>query len=276
MLGYAWQRGLIPIGHAALMQAIEMNGTAVEANKAAFRWGRCMAVDAGAVARIAGLDLAVPTPKTLEALIDERQTELGRYQNRAYGARYRSLVERVRACEAQVAPGSTVLTEAVANHYYKLLAYKDEYEVARLYAGTAFRDALAAQFEGDVKLEFHMAPPLLARRDPVTGHLKKRSFGPWMMPVLRVMARLKFLRGTRLDVFDSSLERQLISDYEALITELLASVGGDTLGLAVALASLPEKIAGYGHVKERAVRLAGQERTRLLERFRGGGRLQAA
>ena len=273
MLGYAWQRGFLPIGHDALMRAIEMNGTAVESNKDAFRWGRCMAVDGPAVRRLAGLpDLAAP-PATapvmsLDALIADRAEELRRYQNRAYGVRYRTLLGRVRAAEALLTPDSTALTTAVARSYFKLLAYKDEFEVARLYASREFRDSLAQAFEGDVRLEFHMAPPRIAKRDPATGHLKKQSFGSWMLPALRVLRRFKFLRGTRLDPFDSQGDRDLIAGYEATLNEILGTITPETLPTAVALAALPERVAGYGHVKERAIRLVEKDRERLLAAYR--------
>jgi len=279
LLGYAWQRGLIPIGHAALMQAIELNGTAVEANQAAFRWGRCTAVDPARVAGIAGLDRQRAAPQTLEELIEGRAGDLVAYQNRAYARRYRALVARVRAAEMPLG-GGLKLTEAVARNYYKLLAYKDEYEVARLYAAPGYRAALERQFEGDYKLRFHLAPPILAKRDPRTGHLQKRAFGGWMLPAFRVLQHLKFLRGTALDPFGHTEERQqeraLITEYEALVEEILSGLTRDNRGLATALAAIPARILGFGHVKERAMREAAAERTRLLERFRRRPQLMAA
>jgi indolepyruvate ferredoxin oxidoreductase len=285
MLGYAWQRGLVPIGEAALMQAIELNGTAVESNKAAFRWGRCAAVDLARVREIAGrgrpeAPVRIDVAPDLDTLIERRATDLIGYQSRRYARRYRNLVERVRAREASVLPGSTTLTEAVARNYYKLLAYKDEYEVARLYTGKEFRNALAAEFEGDYKLKFHLAPPLIAKRDKLTGHLKKQEFGAYMMAAFRVLKHFKRLRGTRLDIFGRSeerqQERQLIVEYEALMDEILRTVTADNLSLGTALASVPERIAGFGHVKERNMREAAAERAKLLERYRQPAQLMAA
>ena len=277
LLGYAWQRGLVPIGEDALMNAIELNGTAVEANKAAFRWGRCAAVDLPRVREIAGrgrpeAPLAADIALDLDALIDRRAADLVGYQSRRLARKYRALVARVREREAAVVRGSTALTEAVARNYHKLLAYKDEYEVARLYASAEFRRALAAEFEGDYKLKFHLAPPLLAKRDKLTGQLQKQEFGPWMMPAFRVLRHFKRLRGTRLDIFGRTEERQqeraLIVEYEALIDEILSALTESNLEVAIALASVPHRITGFGHVKERNIREAATERTKLLERFR--------
>ncbi|MBV9758651.1 MAG: 2-oxoacid:acceptor oxidoreductase family protein, partial [Alphaproteobacteria bacterium] len=277
LLGYAWQRGLVPIGEDALMNAIELNGTAVEANKAAFRWGRCAAVDLPRVREIAGrgrpeAPLAADIAPDLDTLIERRAADLVGYQSRRLARKYRALVARVREREAAVVRGSTALTEAVARNYHKLLAYKDEYEVARLYASAEFRRALAAEFEGDYKLKFHLAPPLLAKRDKLTGQLQKQEFGPWMMPAFRVLRHFKRLRGTRLDIFGRTEERQqeraLIVEYEALIDEILSALTESNLEVAIALASVPHRITGFGHVKERNIREAATERTKLLERFR--------
>ena len=280
LLGFAWQKGLLPLELASMMTAIELNGTAVEPNKAAFAWGRMAAHDLNAVAVSAGLSLDRPAPKTLDEVIAFRERQLVAYQNRRYARRYRRLVDRVRETEERVFSGGTALTEAVARGYYKLLAYKDEYEVARLYADPAFRRALDAQFTGVERLEFHLAPPLVAKRDPRTGHLQKRAFGPWLMPAFRGLAKLKFLRGTALDVFGRTgerlAERQLIVEYEATIDEILTSLSAQTLPTAVALASLPETIRGYGHIKERNMRAAAAERGRLVEKLRAPAAMQIA
>jgi indolepyruvate ferredoxin oxidoreductase len=272
MLGYAWQQGLVPLTLESLLRAIELNGTAVEANKSAFAWGRAAAADLSRVTQAAGLETAPVAPPTLEQVIETRATHLTAYQNRRYAKRYRALVARVAALEGPMFSGSTALTEAVARGYHKLLAYKDEYEVARLYASRDFRDSLAANFETPKRIEFHLAPPLLAKRDPRTGHLIKRSYGPWLLTAFRVLAPLKRLRGTRLDPFGRTeerlAERQLITEYEAMVEELIQRLSPQTLATAVALASLPEQIRGFGHVKERAMREAGVTRTRLLEQLR--------
>ena len=169
--------------------------------------------------------------------------------------------------------GSTALSETVATNYAKLLAYKDEYEVARLYSAPAFRAALDAQFEGADRIEVHLAPPLLARRDRRTGHLTKRAFGPWVLRAFRLLAPLRVLRGTALDPFGRSDERRaergLIAEYEATVEDILHGLAPATLATAVALASLPDRIRGYGHVKDKAMREAASERERLLEKLRG-------
>jgi indolepyruvate ferredoxin oxidoreductase len=272
LLGYAWQKGLIPLKHESLLAAIELNGTAVEANKAAFAWGRVAAIDLPRVLAAAGIAEAPGAPRTLDDLIAARSAHLTAYQNRRYARRYARLVERVRETEGRMFSGSTALTEAVARNYAKLLAYKDEYEVARLYRSPAFRAALDAQFEGVKRLEVHLAPPLLAARDPRTGRLRKRAYGPWVLTAFRLLAPLKFLRGTRLDPFgrteERRAERALIGEYEATIAEVLERLAPQTLATAVALAELPDRIRGFGHVKEKAMREAAADRARLLERLR--------
>ena len=271
MLGYAWQQGRIPLRHASLMQAIELNGTGVEANKAAFGWGRCAAQDLPRVLAAAGLSAAPPAVRTLDDLVQHRMAHLTEYQSRSYARRYQRLVEQVRETEGRMFSGSTALTEAVARNYAKLMAYKDEYEVARLYASPAFRASLEAQFEGVERIEFHLAPPLLAKRD-AHGHLQKRGYGAWMQRAFGYLAPLKRLRGTALDPFgrteERRAERALIGQFEADIAECLRLLSPQTLATAVALASLPDRIRGYGHVKEKAMREAGVERARLIERLR--------
>jgi indolepyruvate ferredoxin oxidoreductase len=175
--------------------------------------------------------------------------------------------------------GNTALTEAVAKGYHKLLAYKDEYEVARLYAAPKFKASLAAQFEDPKRLEFHLAPPLLAQRDPHTGQMIKKTYGPWMLTAFSILQHFRFLRGTRLDIFgrteERHMERALITEYEATVEEILAHLSPATLSTAVSLAALPDKIRGYGHVKERNARTAATERTRLLEKLHGTAPQQA-
>jgi indolepyruvate ferredoxin oxidoreductase len=275
MLGYAYQKGLIPVSAAALEQAVELNGVAVEFNRQAFRWGRKAAHDTAAVERAAAPAAAGasrPAPAaTLDEIVARRTAELAGYQDAAYAARYERLVRRVAAAEAERTPGRTGLAEAVARNYYKLLAYKDEYEVARLYADGAFRRRLEEQFEGDFKLRFHLAPPLLAARD-AAGHLKKRAYGPWMMSAFRLLARLRFLRGTAFDPFgrtqERRAERRLITEYEAVIDEVLARLGHDNHRLAVDLAAIPDRIRGYGHVKEGNLKAAKRSEAMLLTALR--------
>ena len=205
-------------------------------------------------------------------MIERRTAFLTGYQNAAYAERYKTLVEKVRSAEPARCPGYHGLTAAVARYYFKLLAIKDEYEVARLFTGEEFHSKLTEQFEGDFKLSFHLAPPLIARRDPESGHLIKREFGPWMMTAYRLLAKLKGLRGTAFDPFGYSderrLERQLIVDYENLVRELLEKLTPDNHGLAVELASIPEKIRGYGHIKEANIKTAQACQADLLAAFR--------
>jgi indolepyruvate ferredoxin oxidoreductase len=186
--------------------------------------------------------------------------------------RYKAFVERVRDAESARTAGRDGLTEAVARYYYKLLAYKDEYEVARLYTDGTFLKAIEAQFEGDYRLEFNLAPPLIAERDPETGHLKKKTFGPWMLRGFRTLAKLRHLRGTRLDIFghsaDRKMERQLIADYERVIDEVIAGLDHSNHDLAVQIAQIPEQIRGYGHVKHAHLEKAKEREAELLAAFR--------
>ena len=275
MLGFAWQKGLVPLSAAAIEQAIALNRVAVEANKAAFLWGRRAAHDLVAVEK-AVAPKSEPQAHHLSQSLDEvvarRVQILTAYQNAAYAARYSALVDKTRAAEAAKAPGFTGRAEAVARYYFKLLAVKDEYEVARLYSAPEFRRGLSAQFDGRYKLSFHLAPPLFAKRDPDTGHLQKQEFGAWLLPALSLLAKLKSLRGTALDIFGYSderkMERRLIADYETLMDEVFAKLTPDNHALAVDLASIPEKIRGFGHVKEGHVKAAKACEADLLAAFR--------
>ncbi|NUS38388.1 MAG: indolepyruvate ferredoxin oxidoreductase family protein [Lysobacter sp.] len=320
ILGYAWQQGLVPLSHASLMRAIELNGAAIEMNKTAFAWGRLAALDLATVLEAAGIaprrgagevhELPVLAPgeweghewgtnvapkptsvaaarrvpahggdvafqplddarlsRSLDEVVARRAGFLTDYQDAKYARRYADLVARVRSVEAERAPGSTALAEAVARHAFKLMAYKDEYEVARLYTSGEFQRRIAQQFEGDFKLKFHLAPPLLAKKD-AQGRLLKREYGPWVFGAFRLLAKLKFLRGTTLDVFgrtaERRMERQLVRDYFDLIDTLLPALHADNLALAVELASIPEQIRGYGHVKEAHLHKAKAREAALL------------
>ena len=274
MLGYAYQKGLIPVGHAALEQAIELNGAAVAMNLAAFRWGRRAAADRAAVEKLVSpAQNVVPfqRPRSLDDVVASRVKHLTAFQNKELADRYLALVNRVRAVEANLG-GGTELSEAVAHSYAKLLAYKDEYEVARLYVEGAFAAQLHQQFEGDYKLKFHLAPPLLAGRDPKTGHLIKQEFGGWMLPVFRLLAKLKGLRGTAFDPFGHTAERKqeraMIGEYEALVDELLAGLTSANHGIAVKLASIPDDIRGYGHVKDAHLAKARRKQADLIAQWR--------
>ena len=275
MLGYAWQKGLVPLGREAIERAIELNGVAVAFNQQSFVWGRRAAVDFERVRRIAMpaevLSIEQHFSRNLEELVERRAQFLTGYQDAAYAERYRALVEKVRKTESEKA-GSTKLAETVARYYAKLLAYKDEYEVARLYTDGGFRKKIEGMFEGDYKLVFHLAPPLLAKPDPRTGEPAKIAFGSWMMAAFGILAKLKWLRGTALDIFgrteERRMERALIDEYEHTIDALLAGLTRENHALAVEIAALPEAIRGYGHIKSKSVEAARKKRDELLARFR--------
>ena len=273
MLGFAWQKGLIPLSREALFRAIELNGAAIEMNKDAFQWGRLAAHDPKAVqAAIRTLAPAELEEETFEQKQARRIAFLTDYQDGAWAARYRALVEATAQAEKARLKGSTALTETVAESFFKLMSYKDEYEVARLYTNGDFQKKLARQFDGDYTVSLHMAPPLLARRHPQTGRLQKQTFGPWMMTALRFVARFKHLRGGALDIFgrteERRMERRMIDDYEALIGELLAALTPEKASTAIALARLPQTIRGFGHVKEANAKKAEAEQAKLLAQFR--------
>ncbi|MFG1236385.1 indolepyruvate ferredoxin oxidoreductase family protein [Xanthobacter autotrophicus DSM 597] len=276
MVGYAYQFGALPLSAAAIERAIELNGEAVAMNKAAFLWGRRAAHDPAAVEAIATPKGTVSSDarrlsQSLDEVIARRVADLTLYQNAAYAARYKALVDKVRINEQAKAPGRGGLAEAVAKNLYKLMAYKDEYEVARLYADGAFRAQADAAFDGALRFEFHLAPPLLARRD-ATGEPRKITLGPWMMKGFSLLAKLKGLRGSALDVFgytqERRTERTLIADYERTVGELIAKLDPANHAIAVAIASIPEKIRGFGHVKLRHLEAAKAEEQDLLARFR--------
>ncbi len=277
LLGYAWQSGLVPLAHEALVRAIELNGAAVDANLRAFEWGRLARHDLAAVERHAkpsgehvGSDRAIAID--LETAIARRVEFLTAYQDAALAERYRSRVERIRAAETRIAGGAGALTDAVARNYHKLLAIKDEYEVARLYTDGEFERQVAAQFEGGYRLRYHFAPPLWVKPDKVTGRPMKRTYGPWMRHALALLARMKSLRGTWLDPFGHSeerrLERALVADYERTLDELERALAPGNLALAVEIAAVPASIRGYGHVKRRNLDAAKLREAELLERFR--------
>ncbi|TDR90045.1 indolepyruvate ferredoxin oxidoreductase family protein [Enterovirga rhinocerotis] len=277
MLGYAWQTGRVPLTRESIRQAIELNGEAVPMNLDAFEWGRRAAVEPEAVAKLVASAKAsgdtADLSESLDEVIARRVAFLADYQDAAYAARYKGLVEKTRAAEARVVPGGTGFTEAVARYLFKLMAYKDEYEVARLYTNGHFQKQIEATFEaGTLRYEFHLAPPLLARPDPETGVPRKMSFGPWMMKAFGLLAKLKGLRGGTFDVFgythERKTERQLIRDYEAMLDEVLPKLSARNHAVAIGLATIPEKIRGYGHVKERHLAAAKTEEAALLARFR--------
>jgi indolepyruvate ferredoxin oxidoreductase len=281
MVGFAYQLGAIPLSAAAIEKAIELNGEAVAMNQAAFHWGRRSVIDRAAVEA-----LAKPAPssssdaerlsESFDEMVARREQFLTAYQNAAYARRYRDQVDKAKAAEASRTPGKSGFADAVARYLFKLMAYKDEYEVARLYTDDAFAAQIRNAFDGDnLRFEFHLAPPILTQHDPETGLPRKMSFGPWLMPAFRVLAKLKFLRGTALDPFGRTRERQterkLIGDYETMLGQVLERLTPENHHLAVGLAVIPEKIRGFGHVKQRHLTAAKADEAALFEQFRAGG-----
>jgi indolepyruvate ferredoxin oxidoreductase len=269
MLGVAFQLGRLPVGGAALYRALELFGVNVAQNKLAFDWGRYAAHDPGAVERLAGgIDRPAKPAASLDEVVRRREEFLAGYQDRAYAARYRTRVEAIVDAERRVAPNHDELAEAVARNYFKLLAYKDEYEVARLHVETDFLDSLRRNFGDRFKLRFHLSPPLVARHDKSTGRPKKYEIGAWILPVLRLLARMKRLRGTKLDPFgytrERRMERRLIAEYEELLDVLVLELDAARYETALRLAALPDEIRGFGPVKRRAVEAYDVERRELL------------
>ncbi|WP_366656834.1 indolepyruvate ferredoxin oxidoreductase family protein [Fodinicurvata sp. EGI_FJ10296] len=280
LLGMGWQKGLVPVGRDALMQAIALNGVAVDMNRAAFDWGRRAAHDPASVRALLDRQETARAPdhhrpsESLDEMIERRARFLTDYQDADYAGRYRRLVDRVRIAEETLrdAGADRPLTTAVARSAFKLMAYKDEYEVARLQTDPAFLNRLKQQFTsdsgGDFKMVFHLAPPIMADRDPSTGVPRKKAFGPWILPVFRVLARMRRLRGGPLDVFgylpERRLERALIAEYFDTVDTICTHLTPETHRTAVALADLPQSIRGYGHIKEQAVAKARQRRDDLL------------
>ncbi|MCW5650881.1 MAG: indolepyruvate ferredoxin oxidoreductase family protein [Ramlibacter sp.] len=270
MLGFAWQKGWIPLSRESLERAIELNGVAVDQNKAAFAWGRQAAHDWTAVEKLLAPAQVIEFKKreTVASLVARRVEFLTDYQNADYAETYRVFVEKVQLAETPL--GKTGLAEAVARYLFKLMAYKDEYEVARLHTDPAFLSRVNAMFEGDFKLNYHLAPPLLAKRN-AKGELQKRKFGPAMLTAFRLLAKLKGLRGTALDVFGKTEERRteraLINDYRDSLEQILASLNAGNHALAVDIARLPEQIRGYGHVKERNLTAVRQKWAGLMQQW---------
>jgi indolepyruvate ferredoxin oxidoreductase len=281
LVGYAYQLGALPLAAASIEQAIELNGEAVEMNKAAFHWGRRAAVEPAAVEALIkpapeALSDARQLSQSFDEMVARRVAFLTAYQNAAYAARYRRWVEKVQAIEAARAPGKNGLADAVGRYLFKLMAYKDEYEVARLYADDSFAKQVKQELGGEhLRLHVHLAPPLLARVNKITGEPKKITFGPWIFPVFRLLAKLKFLRGTAFNPFGYSAERKteraLVRDYEAMLEEVLPKLDGTNHHIAVGLAVIPEKIRGFGHVKLRHLKAAKADEAALLDQFRAGG-----
>ena len=293
MVGVAWQAGALPIAAASIEAAIKQAGVGVEMGLAAFKWGRMAVVDRAFVlaeiakgegsvaelprapeltARARAIVDAVGAQGEVKRLLEVRVPELIAYQNQAYAQRYADVVKRVVTAERRTVPGASALGEAAARYLYKLMAYKDEYEVARLHTDPEFMAKLQAQFKQGYKLQYHLAPPLLSKRDPVTGELQKRSFGAWMLNAFKLLARMKGLRGGALDIFGKTEERRherrMIEDYIKLLDEVASKLDTANHVAAVRLASLPEEIRGYGHVKDKSMAAAKALQAQHLQAFR--------
>jgi indolepyruvate ferredoxin oxidoreductase len=284
LMGYAWQRGLVPVGLPALMRAIELNGVAIDMNKRAFTLGRLAAADAAALDKLGKPKQQViqfAAPKSLADTVAFRIDFLTKYQNSAYARRYEEAVAAVERAEARVEDNASKrpISKMVARNLFKLMAYKDEYEVARLHADPVFREQIAAQFDGDYKLAFHLAPPMLARKKPGSDVPAKMRFGAWMMSGFAVLSRFKALRGTPLDVFgyteERRRERALRDRYLGFVNSLVDQLDAGNKGAALKLAQLPEQIRGYGHVKLAAMDRADREWEVLMAEFAGESHVDA-
>lgn len=274
MVGVAAQLGWLPVGVDAIQRAIELNATQVPFNIRAFRIGRLWVHNRSVIESALRQETDTQRPiadQGLDAIVAHRVSQLTAYQNARYAVRYQGLVKRIRQAEQRVAPGSEELAKAVAIYFAKLMAYKDEYEVARLYSAPEFRAELERQFEGDFILSAHLAPPMLSRKDPVTGYLRKREYGSWIFTVMRLLARLKGMRGTPFDVFgytrERRQERELIDDYESTMLSIAKDLDVHSIKLATTLAQLPEYIRGYGHVKDSNLEKMHLLRKGLLEQW---------
>jgi len=271
MLGYAWQRGWVPVGEAALERAIELNGMAVEFNKNAFLLGRRFANQPELVESLLPQEfLNADYDFTLDQLVEDRFQRLVAYQSVGYAKRYLDQIEKVRSVDSDPEADDS-LTHTVAQQLFKLMAYKDEYEVARLHSDEAFRAKIEAQFTGNYSVRFHLAPPIFSRANPKTGKVKKYEFGPWLMPVFRILAKLKWLRGTRWDVFaltsERKQEREDLARYQADLAEVCDRLKPDNYAAAQQLMRLPEQLRGYGHVKARNREALLSARSQLLSEF---------
>ncbi|MDD2948985.1 MAG: 2-oxoacid:acceptor oxidoreductase family protein, partial [Rugosibacter sp.] len=295
MVGVAFQAGTLPLKAESLETAIEQAGVGVQMGLAAFRWGRMAVVDpefvtnesrknpATAGASVVSLPPVLSAPARalvdavgaqgeLKRLLEIRVPELIAYQNIDYAKRYTEVIRRIASADNSVNSGSTRLSEAAARYLYKLMAYKDEYEVARLHTDPAFLAKLNAQFKAGYKAKYHLAPPLISKRDPITGELQKRDFGPWIFTAFKLLAKMKFLRGTALDIFGKTEERhherRMIEDYIRLLDEITPQINAANYAAAVALVSVPDEIRGYGHVKEKSVAVAQKLQAERLQAFR--------
>jgi indolepyruvate ferredoxin oxidoreductase len=266
LLGFAWQKGLVPVSLAALMRAIELNAVAVDNNKLAFTWGRKAALDRTQIEHAINGDK--PVDESLNDVVARRRKFLLEYQNEELAARYEALISKVHDSEL-AAGGQGEFSVAVAKSYFKLLSYKDEYEVARLHSRKEFVDSLRAEFGSQARLRFHLAPPVLNSETDSRGRPRKREFGSWMLPVFKVLASLRGIRGTAFDLFgrtsERRMERSLILEFEQLIAELLPALRKDRIKEAVEIVELTMSIRGYGPVKEESVHQARQQTAERLQ-----------
>ncbi len=280
LFGYAWQKGKVPLSLNAINRAIELNGVAINGNKQSFSWGRIAATDMMLVKQ------SLPHPikqdatlTTLEDMVKYRGELLKDYQGQALADKYSNAVKKIRDLEDTFDTENHDLSKAVARNYFKLLAIKDEYEVARLYTSGEFKKKIHQQFDGDFKIHFHMAPSLMARKDS-KGHLRKMEFGGWMFKMLKLVARMRGLRGTVFDIFgrtsERKMERELIRDYEDILAEFSNSLTKDKIFSAIALASTPSEIRGFGHVKEKAIEISTKKSSALLKDYHSGDKYTAA
>ncbi len=278
LLGHAFQLGLIPLRLESIARAIDLNGVASEMNQRAFALGRLSAYDPKRLEELCSNSHVRPKVKeeeageSFEAFVSRRVDDLVAYQNAAYAARYRALVDAAAVSDRERGDGSLLFSRAVARWGYKLMAYKDEYEVARLYSDGAFVARVEAEFEGELRIELQLAPPLFASRDSESGRLRKRPVGPWVLWAMAGLAKLKFLRGTPWDIFarlpERRLERQLVVEYRATVAELANKLSPGNYDLAVRVAGLPSEIRGYDRIKRESAETATIEREALMERFR--------
>jgi indolepyruvate ferredoxin oxidoreductase len=290
MVGVAYQAGTVPLKAESIETAIKQAGVGVEMGLAAFKWGRMAVVDRAFVeaeiakgkSNVAELPQMSPSARAIvdsvgaqgeiRRLLEVRVPDLIEYQDEAYAKRYADVVKRMMAAEQRAVPGKSGLAEAAARYLYKLMAYKDEFEVARLHADPAFLAKLDAQFKHGYEVKYNLAPPTISKRDPITGELQKRQFGPWMLSAFRMLAKFKGLRGGALDIFGKTAERQherqLIEDYIKQLDEIASKLNAANHATAVQLASVPDEIRGYGHVKERSLEAAKKLEASLLQQFR--------
>jgi indolepyruvate ferredoxin oxidoreductase len=272
LLGYACQKGLLPVSSEALEKAIELNGVSIKTNIASFEWGRMAAQDYDYIhSLVSDVEDKAPIATTYEDILQKRVEFLTAYQNKAYAKKYQNFVEQVRNKEQQLGIKNDRLSKNVAKYLFKLMSYKDEYEVARLYTDGTYIKDLKQHFDGDYKLKFHLAPPLLSKRDPVTGNLRKKQYGGWIFTAFKIVKHFKILRGTIFDVLGYSaerkMERNLIVDYRETMEHVLGELSLDNYDMACKIAAIPENIRGFGHVKIAHLEAAQQKQQKLLDSY---------